>query len=70
MTECAVDVNEDVPLMTNRKRKGDIVLAGLRTFSGMVAHLASIAFTIFIIYKSQPGSSNFQVVDIMFFFKC
>lgn len=60
MTDYAVDIkfDEDAPLMNNRGRKGDIVLAGLRTISGMVAHFATIAFTVFVIYTSHPGSSK------------
>lgn len=48
-------------LMRNNPSKSERVLAGLRTICGMVAHLAAVAFTGYIIYVSSPGSSKFEL---------
>jgi len=44
--------------MKEESKKAETVLAALRTFSGMVAHVAAIAFTAYMLYVAKPGSSE------------
>ena len=60
LAEDAVALVEVAPQMRERPNKADKVLAGLRTISGMVAHIAALGFTIYICIISQPGSSMFS----------
>ncbi|XP_076824000.1 transmembrane reductase CYB561D2-like [Clavelina lepadiformis] len=59
--DCEVAVGHSKEkLMKENHRKGDKILAALRTFSGMVAHVAAVGFTLFMFYISKPGTSLFS----------
>ena len=59
-----VGSKENVPLMKDRQKKGDKVLAFLRTVSGMLAHAVAVGFTFYIVYIAQPGSSKFKLMTV------
>ena len=59
-TEVQISLTENVQLMKDQQKKGDKVLAFLRTLSGMLAHVIAFGFTSYIVYISQPGSSKFH----------